>query len=447
MNNQHPVPPQRDRLAPRSAGTGHAHIAPGFAGGGTSIPAALLRIGVGLILAMLCLMPLCGNVWSASRQEGAIHALPWQTGLPNPFILNNGQHVKTADDWRLRRRELIRLFLRDEYGTMPPMPQHVAVNVLSSRRSHDVGTAEKIHLAMGSGHKITLNLDLHSPATAGKHPAIIYLGRLHIHGWLKKYITIPTHEILSRGYVLAGVNNADIVDDMKHKSAIFKLYPGYTWGTLSAEAWEIHGIVSYLRTRADVNAHQIILVGFSRWGKEALLAGALNKRIAMVGAVCPGCAGAGCFRFKPGDQETIRSTTRAFPAWYARRFALFANQAQRLPFDQFELMGLVAPRLLLLTQATHDPWENPEGEQISFIAAKQIFRFTGAPGNIAMYFHPGVHSITLPDWQAILDFADQHLLGKKPAQLKFDNLYYAHAPKLFKWKTPLPLSVKYQENP
>ncbi len=397
---------------------------------------------------VFCLMLLFasrgGVVHAASPASQEISRLPWQTGLPDPFILNNGKTVKSAADWKIRRAELIHLFLQDEYGTMPPMPGEVTAKIRNSKGPAGAGSVQKIHLAMGKHHAVTLNLDVHTPATAGRHPAIIYLGRLYIHGWLKKYVQIPVKEILTRGYVLVGVNNANIVDDMKHQSPIFELYPGYTWGTLSAEAWEIHGIVKYLRTRTDVNPKQIILVGFSRWGKEALLAGALNSHIAMVGAVCPGCAGAGCFRFKPGNQETIRSTTRAFPAWYARRFAQFANQAQRLPLDQFELLGLMAPRYLLLTQSTNDPWENPEGEQISFVAARRIFQFAHAPTHIAMYFHPGVHSITLPDWRAILDFADEHLRGKKPGRLTFNNLYYAHAPKLFKWKTP---PAPTQENP
>jgi endo-1,4-beta-xylanase len=386
----------------------------------------------------------CGGVVHAAPpawQE--ISKLPWQTGLPDPFILNNGKTVKTEADWKQRRAELIHLFLQDEYGTMPPMPRQVTAKILNLKGHAGSGSVQKIHLAMGKHQAVTLNLDVHTPAMAGRHPVIIYLGRLYIHGWLKKYVQIPVTQILSRGYMLVGVNNANIVDDMRHQSAIFKLYPGYTWGTLSAEAWEIHGIVKYLRTRTDVNPKQIILVGFSRWGKEALLAGALNAHIAMVGAVCPGCAGAGCFRFKPGNQETIRSTTRAFPAWYARRFARFANQAQRLPFDQFELLGLMAPRYLLVTQATDDPWENPEGEQISFVAARQIFQFAEVPTHIAMYFHPGVHSITLPDWRAILDFSDEHLRGKKPRSVRFDNLFYAHAPKLFKWKIPV---ARKQEN-
>lgn len=399
---------------------------------------------VAMVLLLSC-QGLTADAAQLSSQE--VRKLPWQTDLPNPFILNNGRVVTTAAEWATRRKELIHLFLQDEYGTMPPMPHHVIATTISNRGRDGSGSIQKIHLAMGKHDAVTLNLDVHTPGTAGRHPVILYLGRLQIHGWLKKYEQIPVRRILSRGYVLVGVNNAEIVDDMKHQSEIFKLYPGYSWGTLSAEAWELHGIVNYVRTRRDINPRQIILVGFSRWGKEALLAGALNQDIAMVGAVCPGCAGAGCFRFKPGNQETIRSTTRSFPAWYAKRFALFADQAQRLPFDQFELLGLMAPRYLLITQATHDPWENPEGEQISYCAARQIFDFAGAPNNIAMYFHPGVHSITVPDWRAILGFADRHLLGKKAGKLKFDNLYYAHAPKLFKWKTPKHLKIVSSEHP
>lgn len=42
--------------------------------------------------------------------------------LPNPFLCAGGQQVRTLDDWRRRRRELLDLTMPLEYGGLPPTP-------------------------------------------------------------------------------------------------------------------------------------------------------------------------------------------------------------------------------------------------------------------------------------------------------------------------------------
>ena len=45
--------------------------------------------------------------------------------LPPLMRMNDGRDVQTIDDWRIRRRELLELLQREEYGKTPEPPAEV----------------------------------------------------------------------------------------------------------------------------------------------------------------------------------------------------------------------------------------------------------------------------------------------------------------------------------
>ena len=52
--------------------------------------------------------------------------------LPNPFVMNDGTPVKTAADWALRRKEMYKSAVELQYGTMPPKPEFLKVELLDN---------------------------------------------------------------------------------------------------------------------------------------------------------------------------------------------------------------------------------------------------------------------------------------------------------------------------
>ena len=53
-----------------------------------------------------------------------------QRELPSLLTLNEGRAAKTPDDWRIRRRELIDILSREEYGYTPAAPDRVKGQIL-----------------------------------------------------------------------------------------------------------------------------------------------------------------------------------------------------------------------------------------------------------------------------------------------------------------------------
>jgi hypothetical protein len=135
------------------------------------------------------------------------------------------------------------------------------------------------------------------------------------------------------------------------------------------------------------------------------------------------------------QSEDIGAIVSQFPYWFHARFAEFVGEIARLPFDQHTLKALVAPRALLSTEALGDLWANPSGTQITHLAAKEVFAFLGAESRIGICFREGGHAHTLPDWSALLDFADMQFRGEVAAR-HFDRLAFPADRSGFSWRSP-----------
>ncbi len=199
--------------------------------------------------------------------------------------------------------------------------------------------------------------------------------------------------------------------------------PGpHDWGTIAAWAWGLMRGVDYLRTDPDVDGGRIAVVGHSRMGKAALVAGAFDERIALTIGHQAGCGGSSPSRGTVG--ESVKRINTSFPHWFDAEFKQFNDQPDRLPFDQHELIALAAPRPVLLTNAVEDTWANPEGQFQVLRAADPVYRLLGVGGidegrmpaintpvgdRLGYHIRPGKHSMGAEDWAVFLDFADRHL--------------------------------------
>jgi hypothetical protein len=176
----------------------------------------------------------------------------------------------------------------------------------------------------------------------------------------------------------------------------------------------------------------VIVTGHSRYGKAALIAGAFDERIALTVPSHSGCAGAAPYRFIYGKSEQLHDVAGAFPYWFRPDFNQFVGKVERLPVDQHLLLALVAPRALLCTEGTQDTWINPEGAQLTHVAAKKVYDFLEAGNRISIRYRPVGH---IPNNDDLLDFADRVFFGK-PLPAEFGKLPYQHEKNGFTWDVP-----------
>jgi hypothetical protein len=386
---------------------------------------------------MACVLFASSLLWAGAPGEmPGPDALPSIPGLPDPFLFSDGTRVNTPDDWQRRREEIITMLLRHQYGAMPPAPDSVRAETGNPEPVFDgLGTYRAVTLRVGPGDGIPVRAGLYVPSGGdGLHPVVLALEPV----W-DPALEPVAQEMLSRGYAFAGYALEDLDrDDADRSDGLHPLYPEHDWATLSVWAWGAMRMVDYLLTCPEIDAGRIAITGHSRRGKTALLAGALDTRIALTAPHASGAGGAGCWRFNNPDAESLDAITdpERFGYWFVPGFRAFAGREDRLPFDQHFLKALVAPRGLLCYEALGDPWANPGGTWITTRAAGEVFSFLGAADRNAAWWRPGGHAMTPDDWTALLDFADVVFFGKPPARDFGRNPFPVVPPESPDWARP-----------
>ena len=292
-------------------------------------------------------------------------------------------------------------------------------------------TVIRLTLRVGGQTGFDASVGLTIPAGSGPFPVIV-TGDM-CWGAVKPEIV---SKVIERGYALCEFDRTNFAPDSPDRThGVYLLDPTTDCGGSAAWAWGYSRVIDYLITQPALDATKIIISGHSRGGKAVLLAGALDERVALTNPNASGAGGGGCFRVQGSKSETLQNIVTKFPYWFGPRFADFIGYVDRLPFDQHELKALVAPRLLLDTDSLDDKWANPSGTQATYLASKVVFDFLGAGNNTGLHYRHGPHAHNEEDWDALLDFADARLMGKK-VDAKFDVLPFTDLSPAFSWTAP-----------
>lgn len=399
---------------------------------------------------------------AAAADLPPVDQLPVQTGLPDPLKMFDGTPVTTAEQWRAQRRpELIRLFQHYMYGHVPLAPG-VTSRVVKTVDSvlDGKGRLKEIEIRINglpdSAPRIHLALFL-PRESAGAAPVFLGLNKCgNQEVTADSVITVDeaawkhancqkapsrggdadfwcVDYLLSRGYAFATFHESDIDPDQHVWSdGIHPYYPNLAgppesrWGTIAAWAWGLSRAVDYLVTDPDLDARRVCLIGHSRRGKTALLAAALDERVALVVPHQSGTGGMALSR--DSQQEKVERINRVFPHWFNDTFTGFNDREDRLPFDQHCLVALVAPRPLLDTEGAQDAWANFPRSLDALKAADPVYKLLGAKGlvgsglvenaepivgpnfgTILQYRLDEKHTLNRKFWEKILDFADASL--------------------------------------
>jgi len=378
--------------------------------------------------------------------------------LPDPLTMLDGRKVATREQWfQERRPELKALFQHYMYGWFPPpVPVRGVVTYTDARFFEGQATLKLVTLKLGAAGAPEMHLlmvipnhragpapvflgmnfngnhtvvaDTHVPLPTswmpGREPAVadhraLEAGRgTELHVW-------ELEQTIQRGYAVATCYCGDVEPDTTNavggvRETIRRPVASDDWGTIAAWAWGLQRAVDYLLTDSDIDSKHIALVGHSRLGKAAMLAGAFDDRVALVIPLQAGCGGTAPSRGTVG--ESVQRINTSFPHWFCDEFKKFNTQPDLLPFDQHCLIALCAPRSVLLSQAVEDTWANPAGTFDMLKAADRVYRFLGADGlaaqtmpetnrlvdsNLGFFIRPGKHAMTKQDWQCFLDFADK----------------------------------------
>ncbi len=381
--------------------------------------------------------------------------------VPDVLTCADGSRIETRKQWeRKRRPELLRMFCEQEYGFTP---QHTGIKVkyetiaTNSEALGGLATQKQVRFLFtgknGQTHEALLLLYLPNQATKRVPVVVSY----NFHGnqtttMQDDVLFSPSKDLmqkagsddwvrgeqqrrwsyetaLRRGYAVATMCYHDICPDSPGllSQGVLPLFPSYDdgprtsdeWGTIGVWAWGYSRIADYLlKKEPKIDGKRMIVLGHSRLGKTALWAGVQDERFRVVISNNSGCGGAALSKRVFG--ENIARITASFPHWFCPAFNAYSENEAALPFDQHELLALIAPRYVYVASAENDQWADPKGEYLSACYAGAAYQLYEASSpseaqlqevklhhNVGYHIRPGGHDVTEYDWQCFLDFCDK----------------------------------------
>ncbi|MGI6745077.1 MAG: hypothetical protein BWY46_01281 [Firmicutes bacterium ADurb.Bin300] len=344
-----------------------------------------------------------------------------QRHLPDLLRFIDGEKV-TRENWDKRREEIIRL-LSQEYGDLPPAP--VSVNFLQkSEESFCAGKANLVETILicnlKEGGEFSFPVKSVIPVKDEKQPSFILI---NFHDDVPdRYL--PSEELCDLGFAVHSFCYKDITsDDENYNGKLASFYCGkkenLERGKIALWAWAAIRVLDFVLTLPETDPEEIALIGHSRLGKTALLAGGLDTRFTTVISNNSGCSGAALSRDKEG--ETIKKIFNRFPYWFKSGYGEYADKEHELPFDQHFLLALCAPRKLYIASAALDSWADPLSEFLSASAATAVYELLGEKGldsdnlppeenvllhegKIGYHKRSGTHYLSRFDWNAFARF-------------------------------------------
>lgn len=382
--------------------------------------------------------------------------------LPDPLEGLDGEAEAPVDAWQARRAQLGALFESTVYGSWP-------LTSTACAAPRDTSSDEVV--LGGAASAWTVEVTVSEPGSVFDLLVVQPRRRRGPLGWLVGLNQIGNAEVMreasalggagswplvraiERGYAVATLSAAQVVPSRPAEAmeVLRRLWlssggtghndPVERTGAVAAWGWAISRAIDVLRAQPWPAPEKVMVFGHSRYAKAALLAGAMDERVAVVVASQSGSGGAAPWRANAswasaseraagtaGDAttaclvETLGSIVEHFPHWFCPRLATYRDDVGRLPVDQHELIALCAPRPVLLTNAEHDMWANPAGQWAMLRAASPVYELLGMQGcalplgapavgtfrgdRLGWFTRSGGHSVTVEDWDAWLDYAD-----------------------------------------
>ncbi|MBQ8287668.1 MAG: hypothetical protein IJX76_02720 [Clostridia bacterium] len=345
---------------------------------------------------------------------------------PDLLTFENGSPVRTAEDWELRRKELLHLICREEFGYRPAAPKTVTGTVIGTETEALPACAicQTVEIAFDTEKgEFRFPIRFLYPNDNQAHPLILLVSF--------NMPSFPAEDLIANGFAAAGFAYSDISsDDGDFTSGLAGMFTrtgaGDEWGKIAIWTYAASRALDYLLTREEVDTDNVAICGHSRLGKTALYAGAMDERFRFTLANNSGCGGDALEQTKHEGAETVPYMNGKFSHWFCENHKKYSEMPIWEKIDQHMLVAAIAPRYVAIGSAIDDRWADPYSQQITATAATPAWEILGkrgyvgpaeqinvgeqyAEGCISYHLREGGHSLSTYDWQRYIEFMKKHL--------------------------------------
>ncbi|HTE41478.1 MAG TPA: hypothetical protein VK629_11650 [Steroidobacteraceae bacterium] len=386
-----------------------------------------------LILSLVMLVGVISTASAASPSFDGPEDLSSYYGLPDPFTFLDGSKVETLDDWADRRAEIFDMLQYYEYGYVH-IPEITSVTRSGNQINYTMSNAPQVAIDPSLALKtvsVSVTFSFNAANGVGNRDHLpVMIGGSNSDGFASSGWPGNTNQGGGGGLTT-------------YTGTYYTLYPyvrgslEYDTGKLIAGGWEVGRLVDALLIAnagpenelfPEIDPYGLIPTGFSQGGKRALLAAAIDERVALG---FPGHAGAwgnasvrfinDAKKYPTGNNASKTNYTEidtysmfsgstgqrseqmnqqhgsSYDGWFTYRFQDWSrgdrghsgnrypisetnpSNLDKWPVDQHLLLALMAPRPLLITEGMDDFWNDPEGSATMHAAAKKVYEFFGVP--------------------------------------------------------------------
>ncbi|KAF4408796.1 glucuronyl esterase domain-containing protein [Streptomyces lycii] len=350
--------------------------------------------------------------------------------LPDPFTKADGSRVSAKSDWRCRRAEIKELAEGSVYGNKPDKPESVTGSVSSSSISVNVSD-------QGKSAGFSASVDL--PSGSGPFPAVIVYG-----GFGADTAAIKAAGAAVISYDPFAVGKEGTPRNNK-QGAYYSIYGGSSdTGLLMAWAWGVSRIIDVIEQSGGsvLSAEGTGVTGCSRYGKGAFVAGAFDQRVALTMPIESGSGGVGAFRSIASESgaQPLSSAYGEQP-WLGDPFGSYTGNPAGLPVDTHEIVGMIAPRGLLIMDNPHIDWLGAKSGSVAALGGAEIYKALGAGENITYWsdVQDGTHCANRSEWRGPITQSIQKFMlgsGTAPGQFRISGKKAGNLAEWRNWQTP-----------
>lgn len=350
---------------------------------------------------------------------------------PEILVMNDGTKV-TEENWSERRKELISLLEKYSYGKTPKIPVKVWGETISSNELFYAGKVyrEKVKIFIETEKGVfSFPIEIFVPNKEEKPPVFLHLAFRPVPD---RYI--PVEEITDAGYALVVLCYTDVVNDNLGGDFTDGLaaYFGTTlergdeeWGKIGMWAYAASRVLDYMiAERTDMDTSKVAVMGHSRLGKTALWCGAQDERFAAVFSNDSGYGGAASSKCCEGETIDDFMYWGSWD-WFCENFKKYGGELENSkPYDQSQLLALIAPRYLCVGSAAMDFDADPKSEFLTTLHASSAWEVLGkkglvcedrlpvagdyfGEGDVGYYMRDNHHFLSREDWGAYIKFLDK----------------------------------------
>ena len=196
--------------------------------------------------------------------------------------------------------------------------------------------------------------------------------------WVYRRDLHPILALVKAGYAVLAYDQCGFGSRMAESGPFYDRYPH--WSQLGRMVEDARSAIDALQKDSAVDPQRIYLFGYTIGGTVGLYTAALDSRVKGVVSVC----GFTPLRTDTADRGTSGVARYSEDRGLLPRLGFFVGHESQIPYDYQEVIGLAAPRPVLIVQPTMDREANPADVHAAVESARKVYALYGAGDSLGL---------------------------------------------------------------